>query len=228
MNFKQYLNENYNIQIDEEQMKLFEIYYETLIEWNKKMNLTGITDKESVYIKHFIDSLSLVKCCDMKNQSILDVGSGAGFPSVPLKIVFPNLKVTIIDSLKKRITFLEHLTNQLGIDDVLLIHGRVEEHSLRNHYDIVTARAVAKLNVLSELCVPFVKKGGVYIAMKGARYKEEVSENSSAAKTLKVHLENTVLYDLNSDSRALLIYQKVDNTPSKYPRPFNKIKNKPL
>ena len=143
------------ITLNDKQITQFEDYFLQLIEWNKKMNLTTITEKEEVYIKHFLDSVYLTKICKLDKQRILDVGSGAGFPSIPLKIVFPDLQVTIIDSLNKRIQFLEDLTKKLGIN-ATLIHGRAEEHTKREYYDIVTARAVANQSILSELCIPFV------------------------------------------------------------------------
>ena len=177
--------------------------------------------------KHFYDSLCLVKAIDLSTQSILDVGSGAGFPSIPLKIVFPDLKITIIDALNKRIKFLELLTNELGIQ-AYLVHGRAEEFERKNSFDIVTARAVANLRVLSELCIPFVKLGGVFIALKGPKYIEELSESQNAIKELGgIHLE-TKQYQVVDQERSLLIISKVEKTQKKYPRIFAQIKKNPL
>ncbi len=154
-----------NINLTQKMYDQFMKYYEILIEWNSKINLTAITDFDDVFIKHFYDSLCLVKGIKLTNQSLLDVGSGAGFPSIPLKIVYEDLEITIIDSLNKRINFLKLLTKELNIN-AKLIHGRAEEHKSRDYYNLVTARAVSNLQVLSELCIPYVKKEGYFIALK--------------------------------------------------------------
>jgi len=219
--------ETIGITINNEQYNKFVTYFELLIEWNKNINLTSITEKEDVFIKHFFDSLCLIKGIELNKQSLLDVGSGAGFPSIPLKIVYDSLDITIIDSLNKRIKFLEALTKVLDID-VRLIHGRVEEHNYRNHYDIVTARAVSNLRVLSELCIPFVKVNGVFIALKGPKYHEEYLDSVNAINILGGKLSKNFEYDIADQKRVLTIIDKVKKTNDKYPRIYGKIKSKPL
>ena len=216
-----------DITITDDKYEKFVMFYELLVDWNEKINLTSITNFEDVFLKHFYDSLCLVKGVDLNHQKLLDVGSGAGFPSIPLKIVFEDLNITIIDSLNKRIKFLEVLTDALEIK-VELIHGRVEEHKFKNHYDIVTARAVSNLRVLTELCLPFVKVGGLFIALKGPKYKEEYSESKNAVKVLGGKLEKTIEYDVDNQKRALILIKKIERTRDKYPRVYGKIKSKPL
>lgn len=227
------LKEHQNIFIDngivltDKQIKQFEKYYELLIEWNDKINLTAITDKTLVYHKHFLDSLSIRNVITDEPITLLDVGSGAGFPSIPLKILYPNIKVTIIDALLKRINFLTLLCNSLDIE-AELIHGRAEEYNRKNDFDFVTARAVANLQLLSELCIPFVKVDGYFIALKGPKYKEEVELCSNVFEVLGANLESTYPYVVLKEQRTLLLIKKIRNTDDKYPRRFKLIKNKPL
>ncbi len=216
-----------DIDINSNQLKQFEKYFELLVLWNEKINLTAITDKREVYIKHFYDSLCLVKGIKFSNQTLLDVGSGAGFPSIPLKIIFPELKITVIDSLNKRITFLKDLIDNLGID-IELIHGRVEEYKRKNSFDIVTARAVANLRMLAELCVPFVKKEGVFISLKGPKYEDELKTCTNAFKILKVSISEINKYKIDNNQRVIIILKKNEKTGKTYPRQFSKIKSKPL
>ncbi len=216
-----------HITLNETQLKQFKIYYELLIAWNKKMNLTAITNQEDVYQKHFYDSIALVLSQPITNQTLLDVGSGAGFPSIPLKIIYPNLQVTIIDALQKRITFLTELTKQLGIE-VALIHGRAEEYKRKNAFDIVTARAVANLQMLSELCIPFVKVNGVFLAMKGPKILEEIPLSSNAIRVLGGEIKDTTTYNINDSTHYILSIQKVTKTSKQYPRKFKDIKANPL
>ena len=216
-----------NLELNDKQKKQFETYYQLLIEWNDKINLTSITLEEEVYTKHFFDSICLTKAIPLSNQSLLDVGSGAGFPSIPLKIIYPDLKVTIIDALNKRIKFLNELTNALEID-VELIHGRAEEYKRKNSFDLVTARAVANLRMLSELCIPFVKVGGYFMAMKGPSYKSELSDSKNAIKILGGKTEQTVEYEIENQFRSIIKVIKKEKTKDKYPRIFGKIKSKPL
>lgn len=219
----------FGIVLNETQMQQFETYYQFLVMENQVMNLTAITDREEVYSKHFLDSLSLVKALAFSNQTILDVGSGAGFPSIPLKIVFPNIKITIVDSLQKRIDFLTRLLHALAIDGVELIHGRAEEYSEKGKFDVVTARAVAKMNLLSELCLPFVKVGGQFIAMKSIHCEAELEEAKNAIQLLGGKLDNTITYIPYPElSRVLVVIQKVKSTPAMYPRSFAQIKKRPL
>ena len=224
--FELLLNE-INIELTDKKYNQFIKYYELLVEWNNKINLTAITEFEDVFIKHFYDSLCLVKGIDLNNQSLFDVGSGAGFPSIPLKIIFEDLDITIIDSLNKRIKFLDVLIKSLDID-IQLIHGRAEEHKHKNYYDIVTARAVSNLQVLSELCIPFVKKNGFFIALKGLNYKEELEKSNKAISILGGRLDNIVEYDIEGQRRSLIIINKVKDTNNKYPRIYGKIKSNPL
>ncbi len=216
-----------DIELSEIQREQFKLYYKMLIEWNNKMNLTSITDEREVYSKHFIDSLWLSKVVKLQNQSLLDVGSGAGFPSIPLKIVFPNLDITIIDTLKKRITFLENLTEKLGIS-VNLIHGRIEDHKIKSNYDIVTARAVAPLDILVELCMPFVNIEGLFLPMKGSSVMEEVTLASYAIKMLGGKLDSIFNYEYDGYQRSIPIIKKLNNVSNQYPRSYAKIKKNPL
>jgi len=215
----------HGIELTERQLKQFELYYETLVEWNEKMNLTAITDKEEVYLKHFYDSIAAAFYVDFTEpKKVCDVGAGAGFPSIPLKICFPEMDVTIVDSLKKRMTFLEHLKETLGLENARFIHARAEEFGQdkahREQYDIVLARAVARLSVLSEYCVPLVKKGGQFVAMKGAAGMEEYRDAKGALRTLGGRLREEHLFQLPEEEsdRYILKIDKVKNTPKKYPR----------
>lgn len=213
------------ISLSPQQLQQYETYYSTLVEWNEKMNLTAITDKPEVYLKHFYDSITAAFYFDFKKPiHICDVGAGAGFPSLPIKIAFPELHVTIVDSLNKRISFLEHLSNQLGLKNVQFIHDRAEtfgqkkEH--REAYDVVTARAVARLSVLSELCLPLVKVGGTFVAMKGASAKEELEAGKKAIAVLGGKLNQSFSFTLPQEEseRNILIIKKEKYTPKKYPR----------
>ncbi len=213
------------IPLSEKQMEQYEIYYSTLVEWNEKMNLTALTDKSDVYLKHFYDSLTAGFYYDFTQPlTLCDVGAGAGFPSLPIKIAFPNLQITIVDSLNKRIGFLEHLSKKIGLTDVRFIHDRAEtfgqkkEH--REVYDVVTARAVAKLSVLSELCLPLVKVGGTFIALKGASAAEELTAGKKAVAILGGRLEKTYSFTLPEEDseRNIIIIHKEKSTPKKYPR----------
>ena len=215
------------ITITDEKYEKFIMFYEILVEWNDKINLTSITDFEDVFMKHFYDSLCLVKSINLNNQRLLDVGSGAGFPSIPLKIIFDELDITIIDSLNKRIKFLEALTKSLDVK-VRLIHGRVEDHNFRNHYDVVTARAVSNFRMLTELCLPFVKVGGLFIAFKGPKYKEELEEGRNAIDVLGGKLSKIIEYDVDNQQRSLIVIDKITSTEKQYPRIYSKIKSKPL
>lgn len=228
MNIRKWLQqevESWGISLSDQQVNQFHQYYEMLIEWNKVMNLTGITEEKEVYIKHFYDSLTLAKVIPVYSlQSMIDVGTGAGFPGIPLKIAFPHLKVVLLDSLKKRVGFLQEVCHHLSLVDVECIHGRAEElahkKEFRQSFDLATARAVAKLNTLSEYCLPFVKVGGTFVAMKGAEVAEEMIEAKNALHKLgKVSLEKTK-FSLPEEmgERHLLVMKKRDNTPRQYPR----------
>jgi 16S rRNA (guanine527-N7)-methyltransferase len=207
------------------QLEQYETYYETLVEWNEKMNLTAITEKEDVYLKHFFDSVSASFYFNFDQPiHVCDVGAGAGFPSIPIKIAFPKIHVTIVDSLNKRINFLEHLASQLKLEHVRFIHDRAEtfgqasEH--REAYDVVTARAVARMSVLSELCLPLVKIGGTFIAMKGSSGKEELRDGKKAMSLFGGVLEETYSFSLpfEESERNVFLITKKKSTPKKYPR----------
>lgn len=222
-------SESIGIQLTDTMLKQFETYYDYLINQNEIMNLTAITDKEEVYLKHFFDSLWLTKVGSFDNAKLLDVGSGAGFPSLPLKIINPSIKVTIVDALQKRIDFLNRLSEKLSINDNKLIHGRIEEFIMKNYFDFVTARAVARLNILTELCLPFVKVGGKFIAMKSINYEEELHEAKNAIEKLGGVIEEVIEYPLEEGlNHVLIVIKKVRNTTDFYPRSFSLIKKKPL
>ncbi|RBW69143.1 16S rRNA (guanine(527)-N(7))-methyltransferase RsmG [Bacillus taeanensis] len=213
------------ISLSQEQCEQFSLYFKILVEWNEKMNLTAITEKEEVYEKHFFDSVTASFTYDFSNvQTVCDVGAGAGFPSIPLKICFPHLHVTIVDSLKKRIGFLQYLVDKLNLENVNLYHDRAEtfgqKPEIRESYDLVTARAVARLSVLSELCLPLVKTGGTFIAMKGPQLNEELKEAEKALRILGGTfqlLEKTEL-PIEKSERNIVIIKKEKRTPKKYPR----------
>ena len=225
---------DYKITLTENQYEQFQKYFELLVEWNEKMNLTAITDESGVALKHFADSLSLLNFVDIpQNSSLADVGTGAGFPGVVLKIARPDIKLTLIDSLNKRLVFLGKVCAQLGIE-AELIHSRAEDgakdEKLRESFDFVASRAVARMNVLSEYCLPYVKVGGAFCAMKGAQANEEFKESLNAINTLGGKLENKYFFELpeNGGERAIAVVRKVRNTPQKYPRQSGKIKAKAL
>ncbi|MNC19783.1 Ribosomal RNA small subunit methyltransferase G [compost metagenome] len=207
------------------QLEQFELYYKELVDWNERMNLTAITEREQVYLKHFYDSLTLSFHVNMEQVSTMaDIGAGAGFPSIPLKIAFPHLKLTIVDSLNKRIHFLNHLAEQLQLKDVKAIHARAEEagrdKELRDQFDLVTARAVARLSVLNELCLPFVRPSGIFAAMKSAQTSDELQEAKRSIALLKGTLEkvHTFTLPVEEAERNIIVLRKTDVTPSKYPR----------
>lgn len=225
---------DYKITLTENQYEQFQKYFELLAEWNEKMNLTAITDESGVALKHFADSLSLLNFVDIpQNSSLADVGTGAGFPGVVLKIARPDIKLTLIDSLNKRLVFLNEVCSQLGID-AELIHSRAEDgarhEKLRESFDFVASRAVARMNVLNEYCLPYVKVGGAFCAMKGAQANEEFKESLNAINTLGGKLEKKYFFELpeNGGERAIAVVRKVKNTPQKYPRQSGKIKAKAL
>lgn len=232
--FYQYLAEQ-GFTLNDLQKKQFERYFELLIEWNKKINLTAITEKEEVYLKHFYDSLAPVLQGHIKNEPVrlLDIGAGAGFPSLPMKILCPELEVTIIDSLNKRINFLTLLAGELGLDRVHFYHGRAEDFgqdkTFRATFDIVTARAVARMQVLSELTIPFLTIGGRLIALKAAAADEELADAKNALALLFAEVVLTYNYQLpNGDGRNLTIVEKKKETPNKYPRKAGLPNKKPL
>lgn len=233
-NLLQNFIKDYKITLTENQYEQFQKYFELLAEWNEKMNLTAITDESGVALKHFADSLSLLNFVDIpQNSSLADVGTGAGFPGVVLKIARPDIKLTLIDSLNKRLVFLGEVCAQLGIE-AELIHSRAEDgardEKLRESFDFAVSRAVARMSVLSEYCLPYVKVGGAFCAMKGAQANEEFKESLNAINTLGGKLEKKYFFELpeNGGERAIAVVRKVKNTPQKYPRQSGKIKAKAL
>ena len=227
--------ENWNIHIDQQKQQQLETYYDLLIEWNSFMNLTGITEYEEVLVKHFLDSLALFSERPYQaSMSLLDMGTGAGFPGIPLKIVYPDLKVTLVDSLNKRIKFLDEVINKLELKDINTIHARAEElarkEEHREQYDFVVSRAVARTVSLAEFCIPYVKVGGYFIPYKSGNIKEELEEAQHAISILGGKYEGIINFKLpSSDMERTLIYiKKVNNTPKIYPRAGGKPLNTPL
>lgn len=224
--FKEQLS-MFSLQLSDEQLRQFRLFYENLIKWNEVMNLTAITEESEVYSKHFLDSLSIVGLIDPKSfekLSIIDIGTGAGFPGLPVAIAFPDCSVTLVDSLQKRVNFLEETIQLLGLKNVKVFHARAEEfariESEREKYDIACSRAVAKLNVLAEYCIPFVKKGGYFIAFKAERLKEEMEEGRKAVNILGGNIEQVISFQLpfTDYNRTLVQVKKEKHTSGKYPR----------
>ena len=227
------VKEKVGIELTELQKEQYNKYYNLVVEWNQKINLTAITEEEEFYTKHFFDSISLAFYKDYSNiESICDVGSGAGFPSIPLKILYPNLKVTIVDSLNKRIKFLNIVKDELGLTDCNFVHARAEEFGqnkeYRESFEIVTARAVARLNVLAELCLPLVKKDGYFLSLKAQKAEEETKEAINAIKLLGGKLEQDLEFDIEGEERHILEIRKAKETHNKYPRKAGTPNKKPI
>ena len=213
------------ITLDEVQKKKFTDFYEYLVEKNKVMNLTGITEFQEVLVKHFLDSLACVKAVDMsKVNRIMDIGTGAGFPGVPLKIAFPHLEACLLDSLKKRVNFLEETFQLLKLENITAIHGRAEEFAknkaYRETYDLCVSRAVSNLATLSEYCLPYVKTGGFFISYKSGTVQEEVEQAQKAVKILGGKIQDVVYFQLPDSEiqRSLVVIEKIKATPGRYPR----------
>ena len=224
-----------NLPLSDQQKKQFERYFELLVDWNEKINLTAITDKDEVYLKHFYDSIAPILQGLIPNETIklLDIGAGAGFPSLPMKILYPQLDVTIIDSLNKRINFLQLLAQELDLDGVHFYHGRAEDlaqdKNFRAQYDFVTARAVARMQVLSELTIPYLKVGGKLLALKASNAPEELLEAKNALNLLFSKVEDNLNYALpNGDPRYITVVEKKKETPNKYPRKAGMPNKRPL
>lgn len=217
--------------LDEEAVKRLEKYADLLVEWNEKINLTAIVDPEGIAVKHFLDCLMIFKYIDIpKGASVIDIGTGAGFPGVVIKIARPDIKLTLMDSLQKRINFLDTLCLELGLE-VTTIHSRAEDITpkQREGYDFAVARAVANMRVLTEYCLPYVKVGGSFVAMKGSTAAEEVKEATKAIATLGGKLEAENLFELlEFGGRGIINVKKISQTPTKYPRNSGKISKQPL
>ncbi|GAA0805142.1 16S rRNA (guanine(527)-N(7))-methyltransferase RsmG [Faecalicatena orotica] len=214
-----------DIELTETQKQQFNKYYELLTEWNKVMNLTGITEYDEVNEKHFVDSLAIVKAVDMNGvSSVIDIGTGAGFPGIPLKIAFPQLHVVLLDSLNKRIKFLDAVIEELGLEDIITLHGRAEDYARKEEYrekfDLCVSRAVANLATLSEYCIPYIRVGGIFISYKSGNIEDELNASKKAVNVLGGSLEDTVKFQLPGTEigRSFVKVKKNKNTAKKYPR----------
>lgn len=222
-----------SVELTETQLQQFCVYYELLIEKNKVMNLTGITEWDEVLEKHFLDSISLIRAIDLRrNISVIDMGTGAGFPGIPLKIAFPNLKITLADSLNKRVLFLQEVIDNLGLTDIKAIHGRAEDlaqdKNYRECYDLAVSRAVANLSTLSEYCLPFVKIGGQFISYKSGEIEQEAKDSKSAVFLMGGKINDIVKFELGESGRSFILIDKVNGTPKAYPRKAGTPAKKPL
>ena len=227
----------HNFELTDKQKQQFKLYFKMLIEVNEHVNLTRITEEDEVYLKHFYDSITPLftfGAVFKDGATLCDVGAGAGFPSIPLKILKPGLKVTIVDSLQKRLNFLKDLISELGLTDVELVHGRAEDVGqnklYRERFDIVTARAVARISVLSEYCLPLVKKGGYFVALKGPKAEDELDDGKKALEVLggKLIKDEELTLPESEEERTLVLVQKVKSTPKKYPRQAGTPRRKPI
>jgi 16S rRNA (guanine527-N7)-methyltransferase len=216
------------------QYQQFMDYYELLVERNKVMNLTAITELNEVITKHFIDSLAMVKAIKPERERLLDIGTGAGFPGIPLKIAFPDLNIVLLDSLKKRLTFLDEVISQLGLKEIRTLHGRAEDFGrdmdYREQFDLCVSRAVARLSSLSEYCLPYVRKGGCFISYKSGNIEEELTSSNRAIKLLGAELKEVIEYQLPDTDiqRTLIVIEKKNSTPKSYPRAAGKPSKDPL
>lgn len=223
------------LEIDPEKLELFRVYKELLKDWNKKINITAITDDDQIDIKHFLDSITILKTGYIKdNMNIIDVGTGGGFPGLPIKIFNKTTNLVLLDSLNKRIKFLKEVVKETRLKNVKAIHGRAEEYGknkeYREQFDISVSRAVAPLNVLLEYCLPFVKVGGYFIAMKGPEINNEIEDSQKALKELGGNIEERfdIKLPFTDITHILLVIKKISETPTKYPRKSGKPKKKPL
>ena len=228
------LLEQWNIEIDDIIVKRFNRYYELLIEWNKNINLTAITEPEDVMIKHFLDSSALLKYMDLSGKNIIDVGTGAGFPGIVIKILNPDCKITLLDSLNKRVLFLNEVIKELKLESISSVHGRAEDfahdNKYREKYDIVTSRAVANLSTLSEYCIPFAKVGGMFVPYKSGNIDEEIVEAKRALSVLNSSVTKVEKYSLpcTDYERSLVFIKKDKSTTKQYPRKAGTPSKSPL
>lgn len=225
--------EKISITLNQKQLEQFATYYEMLIEKNKVMNLTAITEFDEVLEKHFLDSVSLIRAVDLEQPlKVMDLGTGAGFPGIPLKIVFPNLYVTLADSLNKRVLFLLEVIDALELEKIEAIHGRAEDlardKNYREKYDLCVSRAVANLSTLSEYCLPFVKIGGKFVSYKSGDCEEEIGNSKSAVFLLGGKIADTMKFDLGQAKRTFVVIDKVKGTSKEYPRKAGTPSKKPL
>ncbi|MBQ9608347.1 MAG: 16S rRNA (guanine(527)-N(7))-methyltransferase RsmG [Lachnospiraceae bacterium] len=231
-NLINYLNNIDETLIDDNKLEQFELYYEMLIKKNKVMNLTAITDREEVILKHFTDSIALAKYYEFSNQKLIDVGTGAGFPGIPLKIIFPMLQVTLFDSLNKRIKFLQEVIDELDLKNIEAVHGRAEEGGqdikMREKFDIAVSRAVANMAVLSEYCLPFVKEGGYFIPYKTLDIDDELDSAKKAISILGGKTEKIEKLDISGLGRSFVFIKKIKSTPKAYPRKPGTANKQPL
>lgn len=234
MDFKDELTnvfQKHNIPLSHNQISQFEVFFNLLIEWNKKMNLTAITEQKEVITKHFLDSVLPQKILKM-NCSVIDIGCGAGFPSLPLKILRPDLKFTLVDSVQKKLSFVQKVINKLELKDINVIHFRAEDlatkKEYRENFDVCLARAVAELNVLSEYCLPFVKIRGIFLAYKSQNVEEELKNSKVAIETFGGDIQKIENFEYENANRSVVVIKKITQTPNKYPRDKNKPRLNPI
>ncbi len=226
--------DDWNIDLSDRQKLQFEKYYELLVSWNEKINLTSITEKEDVFVKHFADSIALIRFMDLTGRSIIDIGTGAGFPGIPLKIMCPGCKVVLADSLNKRVSFLREMISELDLDDIIAIHGRAEELAFddeyREKFDVASSRAVANLSTLSEYCLPFVHIGGTFVSYKSGIVDDELNCAGNAIGILGGAVDRVEKFSIpyTDYERSLCFINKINSTDKKYPRKAGTPSKKPL